>query len=136
MTAAALPGSRWALSVDPATSSLAEVRKFVERVAVEAELGSEKTFDLKVAVSEACANAVEHAGCESRPLRVSAHLKKRRLIFVIKDDGLFRPPSYTREDCGNRGLGLPLMVTLMDEVNFAKTPDGGTEVTLSLMLRV
>jgi serine/threonine-protein kinase RsbW len=134
VTAAALPGCEWALSVDPVASSLAEVRRFVERVALEVELGAEKTFDLKVAVSEACANAVEHAGCESRPLAVSARLHQRILVFVVRDDGLFRPPSYAREDCGNRGLGLPLMVTLMDEVNFAKTPDGGTVVTLSLML--
>ncbi len=134
MTAAALPSCQWAICVDPHTESLADVRRFVEQVAIEARLNAERTFDLKVAVSEACANAVEHAGCEAKPLKVSARLNNRRLTFVVRDDGLFRPPSYTREGYGSRGLGLPLMVTLMDEVNFAKTPDGGTEVTLSLLL--
>ena len=134
MTPAASPGCNWAISVRAETASLAEVRRFVEKVASEIELDAEKTFDLKVAVSEACANAVEHAGCEAKPLQVAARLSRQRLTFVVKDDGLFRPPSYAREDYGSRGLGLPLMVTLMDEVHFARISGGGTRVTLSLLL--
>jgi serine/threonine-protein kinase RsbW len=128
------PSCEWAISVHPDTANLAEVRKFVEQVAREVELDRERIFDLKVAVSEACANAVEHSGSESKPLEVSARLSSRHLTFVIKDNGLFRPPSYAREDFGSRGLGLPLMVTLMDEVSFTRTPDGGTRVTLSLTI--
>ena len=97
----------WALSVDPTTDKLADVRRFVDQVATEAALDLERTFDLKVAVSEACANAVEHAGCESTPLEISAQLSPERLTFVITDNGLFRPPSSAREGFGSRGLGLP-----------------------------
>ena len=124
----------WSLCVDAATARLAEVRRFVEAVAGEAALDPERAFDCKVAVSEACANAVEHAGCESTPLEISAHLDQLRLTFVITDTGLFRPPSPARNDFGSRGLGLPLMVTLMDEVTFAKTTKGGTQVTLSVLI--
>lgn len=134
MIAEALSSSDWAISVRSDTSSLQEIRAFVERVAGEVGVDSERTFDLKVAVSEACANAVEHSGTESQPLRVAARLATGRLSFLVKDNGLFRPPSYLREDFSNRGLGLPLMVTLMDEVTFTRTADGGTEVTLSLIL--
>jgi serine/threonine-protein kinase RsbW len=133
MTAAALP-CEWNITIHAETSNLAKVRDFVDQVAADAGLDAERTFDLKVAVSEACANAVEHSGTESRPLGVSAHLGPRRLTFVITDNGLFRPPSYSREDFGSRGLGLPLMVTLMDEVSFAKSPEGGTQVTLSVII--
>ena len=124
----------WALSVDPTTAKLADVRRFVEQVAAEVALDLERAFDLKVAVSEACANAMEHAGCESTPLEILARLRPQRLTFVVTDDGLFRPPSSAREGFGSRGLGLPLMVTLMDEVTFARTPSGGTRVTLSVLL--
>ena len=134
MIAAAPPSCDWTISVDPNTASLSIVRKFVEQVAGEVELEAERVFDLKVAVSEACANAVEHAGCESKPLEISAYLRSRRLTFAVTDNGFFRPPTYSRQDFGFRGLGLPLMVTLMDEVNFARAPDGGTTVTLSLLL--
>jgi serine/threonine-protein kinase RsbW len=132
--AAAHRQCEWALCVDSAKSRLADVRRFVEEVAAEAALDLERAFDLKVAVSEACANAVEHAGCESTPLEISAVLTAQRLTFVVSDNGLFRPPAPVRDDFGSRGLGLPLMVTLMDEVTFAKTPGGGTRVTLSLLL--
>jgi len=124
----------WALCVDSASAKLAEVRRFVEKVAAEVALDLERAFDLKVAVSEACANAVEHAGCESAPLEISARLHSRRLTFVVTDNGLFRPPGCGRVGFGSRGLGLPLMVTLMDEVTFARTPNGGTSVSLSVLL--
>src|SRR4030042_1071440 len=126
--------SEWAIKVDSQTARLADIRGCVEEVAAEVALDVERVFDLKVAVSEACANAVEHAGCEMLPLEVSARLHSRRLTFVVTDNGLFRPPSVTRDDFGNRGLGLPLMVTLMDEVTFARIPEAGTRVSLSVLL--
>ena len=50
------------LKVRAETARLAEARDFVATVATEATLGPERVFDLKVATSEAFANAVEHAG--------------------------------------------------------------------------
>ncbi len=116
------------------TSELAAIRKFVEQVAREAALDVERIFDLKVAVSEACANALEHAGCDSGWLEVCARCEGRRLTFVITDRGLFKPPSAERRECLNRGMGLPLMVALMDEVSFARAPGGGTQVSLTVWL--
>ncbi len=63
------------IRVKAETAQLAEIRRFVEEVALEAALDMERVFDLKVAVSEACANAVEHAGCEAVPLEVCARLQ-------------------------------------------------------------
>jgi serine/threonine-protein kinase RsbW len=131
---AARQNLEWAIKVQAETARLADIRKFVERVASEAALDDERVFDLKVAVSEACANALEHAGCPAAPLEVSARLQARRLTFVVTDNGFFRPPPATRENCGNRGLGLPLMVTLMDRVSFSRSPKGGTRVSLSVLL--
>jgi len=116
------------------TVRLAEVRKFVEEVAGEVALDLERMFDLKVAVSEACANAVEHAGCTEALLEICARLRSQRLTFIVTDSGLFRPPSLPRENLNSRGLGLPLMVALMDEVSFARAPGGGTIVSLSVLL--
>lgn len=127
-------GTQWAITVDSQTARLAEIRRFVGEVAAEVALDIERVFDLKVAVSEACANAVEHAGCETLPLEVSARLHSKRLTFVVTDNGLFHPPSVARDEFSNRGLGLPLMVTLMDEVTFARIPEGGTRVSLSVLL--
>ena len=104
------------------TSSLAEVRRFVEDVTTEAEIETEKAFDLKVAVSEACANAVEHTGSpeEDLPHRRLAHT---RPADVRRDrHGPVQAALLPREAGESRGLGLPLMVALMDEVRFSRSP--------------
>jgi serine/threonine-protein kinase RsbW len=124
----------WVIKVDADAARLADIRRFVEEVATEAALKGERVFDLKVAVSEACANAVEHAGCPTTSLEVSARLQARRLTFSVTDYGCFRPPCVGRESFNSRGLGMPLMVTLMDEVSFARGPSGGTVVSLSVWL--
>jgi anti-sigma regulatory factor (Ser/Thr protein kinase) len=92
------------VKVKPETARLAEVRRFVEEAAGDAALDVEHVLDLKMAVSEACANTVEHAGRHTPMPRAGG------------DD--------------HRGLGLPLMVALMDEVTFARMPGGGTTVNL------
>jgi len=122
------------IRVEAETARLAEIRRFVEEAAGEAALDLERIFDCKVAVSEACANAVEHAGGHSLPLEISARLQARRLTFVVTDNGPFRRLTPAREDARNRGLGMPLMVALMDEVSFARAPGGGTTVSLSVLL--
>ena len=122
------------IRVEAETSRLADIRHFVEEAATDASLDLERIFDCKVAVSEACANAVEHAGCHAVPLEVSARLRAGRLTFVVTDNGPFRTLSPSRENTRNRGLGMPLMVALMDEVSFARSPGGGTTVSLSIHL--
>jgi serine/threonine-protein kinase RsbW len=122
------------ITVRAETASLSEIRRFVEEVATEAALHVERVFDLKVAVSEASANAVEHAGCNMALLEVRARLRPRRLTFTVTSTGRFRPPSPQREISNNRGLGMPLMVALMDEVSFARAPGGCTTVSLSVLL--
>jgi serine/threonine-protein kinase RsbW len=122
------------LTVKAETASLAEVRRFVEDVTSEAEVETEKAFDLKVAVSEACANAVEHTASPEEDLLIEVSLTRDRLTFDITDTGPFRPPSLPREAGESRGLGLPLMVALMDEVRFSRSSRGGTTVSLSVLL--
>jgi serine/threonine-protein kinase RsbW len=134
VTASFPPDLDRAITVEADTAQLVHIRRFVEEVATEIALDLERVFDLKVAVSEACANAVEHAGCEAISLEVCARLQARRLTFTITDTGLFRPPSPRWDRVASRGLGLPLMVALMDEVSFVRAPGGGTSVSLSILL--
>lgn len=121
--------------VEPQASQLCEIRRFIEAVAADATLDAERTFDLKVAVSEACANAVEHSGSSQAPLHVRAACRGNRLVIEIKDRGGFRLPCTANGlQRDHRGLGLPLMVALTDEVRITKLAGGGTKVTLSVML--
>ena len=113
---------------------LAGIRTFVGQVATTAALCPERAFDLRVAVSEACANAIEHSSEPGR-LTVTAWLFPERLtITVVQPDGFFMR-DRTHGDRAHRGMGLPLMVQLTDELVFRRLGGGGTEVVLGMALR-
>lgn len=113
------------------SSCLKTLRGFVEEAALAAGLGQERAFDLKVAASEACANALEHGGNAGSCLRVSAAGFEDRLEFEVADGGDFRlPAAADHARRAHRGLGLPLMVALTDEVRISRPAEGGTRVTL------
>jgi serine/threonine-protein kinase RsbW len=125
---------RRSLTIIHEPARLREIRRFVDEVAAEIHLDGDRAFDLKVAVSEACANAAEHAGAD-RFLEICASIEAGRLLFEIRDGGDFRLPALGPDGLrANRGLGLPLMVALMDEVRFHKLAEGGTVVSLALLL--
>ncbi len=129
------PAPSRTLHIKAATAELGQVRRFVEEAAQLAGLETERVFDLKVAVSEACANAIAHAGTrEDEMVKVCAGSDGHRLTITVSDGGVFRPPVMPRDEQQNLGLGLPLMVALMDEVRFSKAPQGGTVVSLSVAL--
>jgi len=116
-------------------AALANVRRFVQEVGLEAGLNDERIYDLKVALSEACANAVEHAGGKSGELTVCSWRYPDRLVLQVSSPGDFRAPASI--DAGrrqHRGMGLPLMVALTDEVSISRPPTGGTVVTLTMLL--
>lgn len=123
------------LVVRPEPARLAEIRQFIEAVCNKAGLSPERTFDLKVAVSEACANAVEHSGNRDEPLEIRARHRRGRLTIDICDRGGFRLPCFGNgQERNHRGLGFPLMVALTDEIHISKVPGGGTRVTLGISL--
>jgi serine/threonine-protein kinase RsbW len=120
------------VTISPQLDQLAEARALIQELAGEAGLDDEQTYNLKVAVSEACANAMEHSG-SSEEIRLCAWLYQDRLMIEIRHPGDFRL-ARGRAGTPHRGLGLPLMVALMDEVKINRLPQGGTLVELSLFL--
>jgi serine/threonine-protein kinase RsbW len=105
-------------------------------------LADERVDDLKLAVSEACTNAIEAHGVldvEER-VRVRCHDSDDRFQVSIDDRGegfdpssLPEHPPVTDPERLNfeRGLGIPLIRTLVDEVDFDST-DSGTSVRMTL----
>jgi serine/threonine-protein kinase RsbW len=103
-------------------------------------LADDRIDDLKLALSEACTNAIEaHAevSVDERVLvrwseaddRVEVHVEDRGPGF---DPGILpeHPPVTDPERLNfERGLGIPLIRSLVDQVAFA-TADGGTSVRL------
>lgn len=115
-------------------SSLASARR---------EIDDERIDDLKLAVSEACTNAIEaHDASESTErVVVGFHDGDDRLEVRVNDRGegfdpmsLPEHPPVTDPDRLNfeRGLGIPLIRSLVDEVDF-DTSEEGTSVTLVIL---
>ncbi|MBP3041004.1 anti-sigma B factor RsbW [Bacillaceae bacterium Marseille-Q3522] len=106
------------------------VRLTLSGIASRMEFAYEDIEDLKIAVSEACTNAVQHAYKQNKrgEVTVGFRLYEDRLEVTISDNGeskniqdvhLKKVP-YNKNDSFEAlregGLGLYLMETLMDEV--------------------
>jgi len=93
--------------------------------------------DVESAVGEALANAAEHGDCEaSAGFDVFATFDDARLVIEVKDHGRgFDCGSVleraTPDATGNRGFGIFLMRTLMDEVAYS---DRGSRIQLVKLL--
>ena len=105
-------------------------------------LADERVDDLKLAVSEACTNAIEAHGAldVDERVRVRCQDSDDRFQVSVDDRGegfdptsLPEHPPVTDPERLNfeRGLGIPLIRTLVDEVAF-DSGDDGTSVTMTL----
>jgi serine/threonine-protein kinase RsbW len=132
------------IQIPPRAEYVALVRLLVSSMATSRRaLSDERIDDLKLAVSEACTNAIEaHRSSSSSDERVIVQCIEGddRLEIVVADSGSgFDPealpehPPVTDPTRLNfeRGLGIPLIRTLVDEVQFDPSASG-TTVTLSI----
>lgn len=111
--------------------SLPAIRDFVVKWAVAVGLDEEKAFRIKLAVTEAASNAMEHP-IDKSDLTLWAWNKEDRFTIDVWHPGDFQ--AKTGQDRGHRGLGLPIMVATADEVSFASLPEGGTRVSVSVFI--
>lgn len=131
------------LEIPARRDHLALVRLVVTAVAgVDGRLSDRRIDDLRLAVSEACANAVDAlaaAGIDS-PVLLRIDLSGDDVAVTVTDRaGGFEPaavePIPGATDPGRlgheRGLGIPLMRSLTDHVAFTRTGHG-TSVRLAV----
>jgi serine/threonine-protein kinase RsbW len=131
------------LSVPSRPGYIAVVRLVVSSLATARRtLADERVDDLKLAVSEACTNAIEAnlATGEDKPVVVTCWEAPERFEVCITDSGTgFDPglldehPPVTDPDRLNfeRGLGIPLIRSLVDDVRFESGSEG-TSVWMTL----
>lgn len=75
-----------------------------------------------IVVTEACANAVEHAyGPGEANIRLGAALEDGEATVTVRDSGVWREPRGH-----NRGRGIPVMKEFMDDVAIDAGDDGTT----------
>ena len=111
-------------------SQLATARHLIRRW-VEANHGTDDDCAaFAIAVSEACANSIEHAyGPADATIELRAALVDGLATVTVRDRGEWREPRG-----GNRGRGIPIMREFMDDVSIERA-EQGTTVDLRRRLR-
>jgi len=88
--------------------------------------------DAKMAVTEACTNAVVHAyDDEAGRLDIEMFADDDALTVVVKDRGSGIQPRANRTSSTALGLGLPLIAALSDAFEVRGGPGIGTEVRMT-----
>ena len=108
------------------------------------DVDDEQSADLKLAVTEACGNAVRHAyPAELGQVGVTYVLEGDRLVMIVEDQGAGMGDVVTDTDESEEplrplesGMGMSIIRTIMDELEVSPGADGsGTRVRMAATLR-
>ncbi len=126
------------------TENLLDIREFVSSEAYESGFSEEETSKIVLAVDEACTNIIKHAYHydPNKEIRVSIKTNKGLFEVLIEDEGAsfnpldIKPPDLKQhlQQFRRGGLGVYLMKTLMDEVEYNLTPGKKNVVRLTKYL--
>jgi anti-sigma regulatory factor (Ser/Thr protein kinase) len=100
----------------------------------------ESLADLKLAATEACANAVKHAYPGGvGPVRVAIEACGGSLAVTVEDDGVgFDPVSLDERapsaEPVTEGMGIPLIRAIADDISMTRGAAGGTVVCFTKRL--
>jgi GAF domain-containing protein/anti-sigma regulatory factor (Ser/Thr protein kinase) len=113
------------LTVAARPEELAAVRRLLRGWLADGGADHRAIDAVLLASGEACTNAIEHAyGPGERTFELEGERDGNDVVLVIRDQGRWRPPRGQ-----NRGRGLGLMETFMDEVEVTPS-DSGTAVRM------
>jgi anti-sigma regulatory factor (Ser/Thr protein kinase) len=111
-------------SIQADLSLLKEARDFAARAAEDFGFDGADCYDVKLAMSEAVTNAIQHGSSSpSDPIRIVVAEESGALIFEVIDTGHFRP-LVRRGALPESGRGLEFMRLLMDEVDLQPSLNG------------
>jgi serine/threonine-protein kinase RsbW len=119
------------LKLDARPTATRELRAAVDRVAEECGLDRGERFDLKLAATEAVTNALKGSP-ESDKVEVTVAGHEDTVDVEVVDQGVFsrvRAALHRGLD-SESGRGIPIILALVDEVEFVQT-GRGTRVRMS-----
>lgn len=109
---------------------LSRLRRIIGCLADCAGMDAKEVHDAKLAVTEACANAIRHGSPQGLEDKVSIKISQMAgtVITEVTDHGSgFNPDEIRpRPIAQPGGLGIPLMKALTDEIEFLKNGKGMT----------
>ncbi|HYI80616.1 MAG TPA: ATP-binding protein [Thermoleophilaceae bacterium] len=113
------------MTIDADPERLGEAREWAHRAASQAGLDETDCYQVKLAVSEVVANAIQH-GSKGRgdQIGIAAFEADGSLVFEVRDSGTFVAPMNRATIDDESGRGLELVKLMMDEVHISSTGDG------------
>ena len=132
--------SEYRLRIPSQTDNLEIIRDLVSKVASKVGFGDEDVGKIELAVDEACTNVIKHAYGKDphKPIDIGIKIDINKFTIVITDRGRgFDPSRLEMPDMKEYlaelrvgGLGIYLMRTLMDKVNYDIKPGVKNTVTM------
>ena len=112
-------------SISPDLGRLKEARDFAERAAAEFGLSEDACYEVKLALSEAVSNAIQHGSrSDDAPIRIFVSGEAGALVIEVIDTGRFVPRVTRHGDMPESGRGLEFMRLMMDEVDLQPGSEG------------
>lgn len=116
----------WTLLLPREAESVGKARQMLRDTASLAGMDPEVSFDLGVALTEACANVIEHAG-QAEGYWVAAGISEERCWVDVIDNGVgFAPRRLTEYKAASKHRHQ----TRLAPVSVADTPEGGRGLML------
>ncbi len=131
---------KFELKIPSLTDNLYLIREFVVKIAQKSGFVDEAQEQIALAVDEACTNVIKHAHKfdAGRPITINVTVDSKKMTIDIIDTGkgfdtkkLQTPdlPKYAKE-ARHGGLGIYLMQTLMDKVDYEFNPGVKNQVQM------
>jgi serine/threonine-protein kinase RsbW len=118
------------LTLPARAENVAVIRHVLGAFAEALRLPDALVEDLRLAVTEACTNAVRHAYEPDMPGPVEVLIRPRgdvvRVVVADRGRGI-----GTSADISGPGLGLPLIAAIADDVDLQAQPGGGSRVAMT-----
>jgi len=128
------------LKIPSQSDNLSIIRDVVAKVASRVGFDTDETSKIELAVDEACTNVIKHAYANNsnQMIEVSIKVDQKKLIIIVADKGKgFDPEKIKLPDLNESikkgrkgGLGLCLIKTLMDKVEFEIKPGSKNKVKM------
>ena len=133
------------LQLPSQSNNLALIRELVSKVASQVGFDTDEASKIELAVDEACTNVIKHAYSNNANEMIDVLIKidNRKLIIIVSDKGKgFNPDKVQVPDLNDfiksgrtGGLGICLIKTLMDKVDFSMKPGLKNQVKMIKYLR-
>jgi serine/threonine-protein kinase RsbW len=135
---------KYNLKIPSITENLQMIREFVLKIAEKAGFNEETQEQIALAVDEACTNVIKHAHHHDArrlmDIQIQTDTNKMKIIITDKGRGFditkLKDPNVKQfiKESRHGGLGIYLIKTLMDEVDYDFRPGIKNQVLLTKYL--